>query len=514
MGRKLTESMELAGQCCLSWLDREKDCMPTGGYEVAHDTGRWWDAVLRLEAATGFVIPAEIEGAMLRNLHALTDNPDGLLMNNPEVPWLEAMINPHNFREGMLAFHALVRYRGSAWAREAGHRLLETMDKCFQPDGRFDYSLLECHGKIPLSTDPCHDQDEGAWFDSTANSGRSLEAILWFHEATGDPLALSLADRIARHHLEHTLNRDGSARAEIIDPANVGHNHSYLGTLRGLLLFGLATGQPEYVDAVSATYRHSLWKHNVSESGWAPHDLGKTRFPDAHGDPVPETASCGDVAQLALWLALRTGRPELLDDVERLVRARVLPAQITEADGGDAEITPKMLGAWGASGTPYGKGSIIDVVAAVLHTEVDVYEHVVTRGPLGLMVNLHFDRSGPELEVRRDRGECATVRCRPWVRESVLLRLPAWTPPSSVCLTVAGRPHPVRRIGNYACVAKDDLTPGCEIVLTFDLPERTTCETTPSGRDFSLRWRGDEVVGISPHEPPMSMHPPMEDGGR
>ena len=42
----LKQAMHRAGNCCLAWLDPEHDYMPTGGYEVAHDTGRWWDAML------------------------------------------------------------------------------------------------------------------------------------------------------------------------------------------------------------------------------------------------------------------------------------------------------------------------------------------------------------------------------------------------------------------------------------------------------------------------------------
>ena len=154
----LKASMELAGQCCLAWLDGEKDYMPTGGYEVAHDVGRWWDAMLRLEAATGFVIPGELEGAMLRNLQLLTSNPDGLLMNSPDVPWLKdaVRINPHNLREGMLAFHALVRYRNSRWAEQAGHRLLETIDRILQEDGRLDFSQTAVWGSVPHTEDPSH----------------------------------------------------------------------------------------------------------------------------------------------------------------------------------------------------------------------------------------------------------------------------------------------------------------------------------------------------------------------
>jgi len=510
----LKQSMELAGRCCLSWLDPENDYMPTGGYEVAHDTGRWWDGMLRLEAATGFVIPPKLEAAMLRNLLTLTDNPDGLLMNNPDVPWLEAYINPHNFREGMLAFHALVRYRASAWARDAGHRLLETMDKCYQPDGRFDYSRLACFGTVPLSTDPCHDQKQDAWFDGTANSGRSLEAIVWFYEATGDPLALRVANRIAQHHLNHTVNRDGSIRAEIINPENVGHNHSYLGTLRGLLLFGLLTGQRQYVDVVAATYRHSLWQHNITESGLSPHDLGKTRFPNEDGDPAQGMASCGDVAQLGLWLALQAGQSDLLDDVERLMRSRILPGQISSADAEnpanrDVEITPKMLGAWGASGNPYGKASSIGTTAAVLHTISDIYKHLVTRNSAGLMVNLHFDYTGPEMQMETERSECATLTCRPSIQDNVFLRVPSWAPAQSICLTLDGRDYPMSSVGSYLHVARTDLHPGSEIVLRFELPERTTSETMPSGKQYHLRWRGDEVIGISPYEPPLSIHPPM-----
>ncbi|MAE66104.1 MAG: hypothetical protein CMJ18_17675 [Phycisphaeraceae bacterium] len=99
----LTTPLHLAGRCMLAWFDPEKQLMPVGGCEVAHDTGRWWDAMLRLERATGFMIPPDLESAMLANLQRLTDNPDGLLMNRPDIDWMrdDAKINPHNLREGM-----------------------------------------------------------------------------------------------------------------------------------------------------------------------------------------------------------------------------------------------------------------------------------------------------------------------------------------------------------------------------------------------------------------------------
>ncbi|MBM4084056.1 MAG: hypothetical protein FJ272_04625 [Planctomycetes bacterium] len=80
---------------------------------------------------------------------------------------------------------------------------------------------------MPPTQAPCPLQPEGApWFDATANSGRALEAIVWLYEATDEPLALDLAARIADHHLRDTVHADGAPRREILDPNNVGHNHS------------------------------------------------------------------------------------------------------------------------------------------------------------------------------------------------------------------------------------------------------------------------------------------------
>ena len=499
-GNVLKEAMHRAGDCCLSWLDPQHDFLPTGGYEVAHDTGRWWDAMLRLEAATGFVIPAKLESAMLSNIRRLLGNPDGLLMNDPRLELLKdkAFINPHNFREAAAALAALVRFRDSDWARKAGHTLLATVDRCFQPDGRFDYTRLDCWGQVPLSKDPCHLQPSGdAWFDGTANSGRALEAIIWFHEATGDSLARKVARRIARHHLANSVHPDGAVRAEMIDPNKVGHNHSYLGTLRGLLSFGLLERQQEYLDAVNATYGHSLWKHNISESGWTPHDLGKIRFPDPAGDPVGEHASCGDVVQLALRLALRAGRSDLFDDVERLIRARLLPSQIID------RTKPRRHGAWGAYAHPFGRGAILDIIAAVLHSLTDVYEHVVTRSDDGVVsVNLHFSVETPWAAVRdkrKDSGRLQVVLEQP---TELRIRVPDWAPRKTISLAASGRNLPLRWDGSYLRVPADDAAPGAIIELGYTLPGRETVEIMPvSRRQFRLTWRGDEVVSCDPDVP-------------
>lgn len=483
--------MERAAKCCLAWLNPDQQSLPTGGYEVAHDTGRWWDAMLRFEAATGTRIPELAESAMMKNLRALTDNPAALLSSK--------LCNPHNLRESLLAYTVLVRHRGSDWARQQGRKLVETIHGLLEADGQLNYEKLAERTGKPLSKDPLMVQRSaaGEWFNATGTTGRVIEAIVWFHEATGDARALELAARLAKVHLRQAIDPSGKVRAELLDRARVGHTHSYCGTLRGLLLYGLASGERQYVDAVADTYRHGLWGSAISHSGWTPHDQGKIRFPNKEGEPVGEHASCGDVAQIALWLALRAGQAELLDDVERLIRARLLPSQLVD------EKDSRRDGAWGVYSHPFGYGAILDVFAAVVHSLADFHQHIVTTANDGLAsVNLHFDTDTPSLAVRAKRDENATLLVTLKQPRALRIRVPAWASRESVRLSLDGKPLPLRWDGPFVTIAKSAVSSGTTIALSHDLPSRESVEEMPvSQRKFQLIWRGDTVIGCEPKVP-------------
>ncbi len=513
----IASRIRLAGDALFALLDPEHDLMPTGGYETAHDLGRWWDAVLRIEETIGLAIPPELEAASLRNLSRLTDNPDALLMNRTDISWMRerARINPHNFRETLLAFGGLVTYRNSRWAQESVARLVASIDRVLLADGRLDFQSLGSWGTLPLTDDPSHTEIErGRWFDATATSGRCLEALVWLHEATHDAQTLDVAARIAEHHLLASLAPDHSIRREIIDPQNVGHNHSYHGTLRGLLRFGLLTGDRRYVDAVARTYR-STRGVLVKQSGWAPHDLGKTRFANRAGDPVADPASAGDAAQIALWLALEAGHDDLLDDVERIVRARLVPAQMTADDG---EARARELGAWCIHGPSHGgKGCTPDVLAAVAHTLCDVQRNSRTATAAGTRINLHFDSDddGVTVRCRRERNAPpgtpeAEVAVTVHVPLGLRIRIPQWTPDASVKLRVDGREVKLRRDRTWAVVDAPALRRGSRVVMTFALPEKQTEERMPSGRVYRFRWLGDRIAAASPTDEPRPFYPPLD----
>ena len=500
-------AMELAGHNMIGMLCADRQYLPYFNLEVglhgearlnfhkgfAHNVCRWWDTMLRLEHTIGFEIPAHIEAACLENMRWCFDNPDQLMLQPLDVKYRKSDGRPHlpefelhSGREAMMALDVHVRYRANRWAARQGRRTLEKISQIFRDDGTWDYDACD-YVK--------HLEDRPRVQHSTTTHGRTLEGIVLFYQATGDPLAMEVADRIARYHLNHTIQDDGGMDAEDTPT----HTHSYLGTLRGLLMFGELTHQRQYIDAVDQTYRNAVLNRIIKPSGWTNHDIDR--------ETKPETASGGDVAQLALWLS-RNGCSDLLDNVERIVRARMLPSLVTEkldlhllgeAQGDEADrLGERFMGALGGCHhRPHGgKISTTDVTAAVLHTFCDIYEHIAVRRPAGLTVQFHFDYDDAHVRITSKRDDKATVTVEPRVPQNVLIRVPAWAPPQSLKFTTAGERILPLMLGNFAFFDRSRLQ--APLIMTYDLPEHTT-EETIDGTTYTCHWRGDEITGVHPN---------------
>ena len=514
----LTGTMELAGRNLLNCLSPAMNFQPYWAMRMdvdyrgemvffgnIHNLGRWWDAMLRLEAATGFEIPAHLEAAMLANLRESFDNPDNLCLPAFDHPWLKPTLDFHSLRESLLALNALVRFRGSRWASGQARLMLETLARITREDATWDVAALDYSRRLAqpgVTVEP-----------DVSNHGRLIEALVWFYQATGEPLAYELADRYARFHLAHTVSADGRFPAS----STAKHTHSYLGTLRGLWLWGVLTGQREYLQRVADTYRVTV-PQAVLESGFACHDLWKD-------DPGRgEVGSTSDAAQLALWIARDGGATELLDDVERLVRARLVPAQITGSrpiraadeeragQGADefARLDERIIGAIGGmQREPHaGKKHTTDVTATALHCLTDVYGHVVEHTRADVMVRLHFDWEDERVQVRSVRsdpaeGDVACVTVRPRLATNVRIRVPRWAPRESLRLTVGGEPAALRLVGDFAFVPSCGPAP---VELRYALPRRTSRERVGEV-EVEYHWRGDEIIGVTPQSDFFPMYP-------
>lgn len=489
-------AMELAGDNLIANLDPANNYLPSWSVLLllndsldihrsyfSHNLGRWWDAMLRLENATGYQIPGNIEAAMLANLKRYFDNSDNLCLEPKLDSNKKVWMDLHSLREGMLALNALVRYRNNSWAKEKGHAMCSSLLRLTKEDGSLDIEKLSSY----------RDYKEYATYPRIRSDGRLIEALVWFYEATGDSAAIRAADRFARYHLKNSTLSDGSAPFEIGS-----HTHSYLGTLRGLLLFGELTDQKEYIDAVANTYEKTF-KVLLKKSGFISHNFAT--------DSVGETSSPGDIAQIALWLATRHERTEYFDEVERIVRARLIPCQITEVPVlKNPKDAPLLLGALGGMyKDPHGfKEATTDVTAAVIHSLVDVYNHIVVSEEAGLRVNLHLNYEDNRVRIASKREKSAILSLLVKEKLNVSVRIPRWTPLNSVKVTVDGKLYQPLVLGDYIFVPKDML-PG-EIVVSYALPVSTEIEAT-KGINYRITWRGDEVMGIWPNSSHLPFYP-------
>ncbi|MBD3241670.1 MAG: hypothetical protein GF331_13855 [Chitinivibrionales bacterium] len=493
-------AMNLAGTNLLNCLNREKDYLPnwelriaedgTAHYQFqypAHNIGRWWDAILRLEHLTGFEIPADIEAAMLRNAYRFFDNPDGVLAQPVDLGIGEKTYELHSLREGLIALTALIRFRDSSWARKKAKSFLQTVTRALRDDFTWDMEQFATRRQI------LGESYKGS-FCVNGSHGRLIEALVWHYQETADTQAFDLASRLARFHFESSTTPEGT-----INPVcKADHTHSYFGTLRGLLLFGSLVGQREFIDRVLLMY-HTTVKKLVKESGYTSHDMGYEGF--------GETSSGGDAAQMALWLALE-GHPELLDDAERILRARLLPSQITTTppitpkvdDGRDChrDLAARAVGGFNVHGKPHGpKGNVTDVTAADLHSLCDMHDHTVVRNGSILKVLFHANYHDRSVDIDEKRGREAQLIIRPHERYRLLVRIPAWTDRSALVARINEQNIAPSYVDSVFLDA-GTVRKGDSIEIRYALPERTVVEPA-MGTEYTLRWKGDEVTSISPN---------------
>ena len=494
----LVQSMELAGANLLATLSPDHNYLPYWSVTIdrdrraecdmnwpEHNIGRWWDAMLRLEAATGFTIPMEMETAMLGHLRSCLANPLSICGSMNEE---EGCFDTHSQREILLALACLVRFRDDEWAETAGTRMVLALDRYIQEDGVWNLQLMEelaRSGGRHIDRETITERLGPEGVVLAASHGRMIEGLLEFHTATSSEAAIRLADRLARFHFAASTLPDGTTpRAE-----QYVHTHSLFGTYRGLLMYGRLTRQQKYIDRIAKTYAETVCA-SVQQSGFISHDWGS----DARG----ETTSPGDAAQLALWLA-QLGHSEFLDDAERIVRCRILPSQITEPlglepqvdDGTDAHanLDARVVGAFGGMHRhPHGEARpTTDITAADLHTLCDIYTHVAESTALGLLINFHFDYEDTRVRIETDRDSVARLTIWPKITGPVCVRIPGWTPRESVRLTVNDQPTDTTWLGNFLFVPQQEEP--ARIQVEHELPV-TTMDESADGTTYRLTWRG------------------------
>ena len=506
----LTANLILGGQNLLNCLNPEVNYLPYwqmavdenhfGQYQfrrycTGHNVGRWWNTMLRLERSTGFGIPAEVESAMLENSWRLADNPTGIFLEDidPKDP---ATWYIHSYRETMLSFGLLAGLRSSASARDHGLLAIERMSRASENPNcwRLAGGVGPPISKTGRSGEPAY------------THGRAIEGLLCFYEETGETAALEEAERLAEFHFLHTVSSDGT-----LAEGCGHHTHSYLNTIRGLIGIAGLKRDTRRLQQLHQTYQRTI-SQMITRSGFITHDIGAR-----HGGDI---ASAGDIAHIALLLWDHFKDPRLLDDAERIVRSRLIPAQVPEP----VEIQPvrnepldcfrdlntRFVGAiGGAVGHIRGVTCVTDFTAAALHSLIEIYDRVVEVEDEAVRINFHFTRKLPAVRVKSARDETtASVSVVNQTGKDMFIRIPLWVPLDTINLTADARPVKPDFRDGFAFVPRGGDRQ--QVELRYGLP---TCCDEEDWRDedatqesVSLTWRGDEVLSVDVGGPYLSPH--------
>jgi hypothetical protein len=500
----IVRHLDLAGQNLLGCLCPERNYLPywhivvddqrRADYQFrphcnGHNVGRWWNAMLRLQACTGFHIPPTIEAAMLDHTWRMCCNPTGILLDDPQLENVHTWYL-HSYRETMLSLALLVKYRDSEPARRHGLHAIEQMRKASHDLSQWDLSLCD-QGPKGL-------EYKGRRGEPAYTHGRAIEGLLCFYEATGETAALAEAERVADFHFDHSLESDGRLGA------GCGHHtHSYLNAVRGLILLALLKGQSDRLQTILATYQNAI-SRMITRSGFITHDIGARLDGDI--------ASTGDVAHIALLLFGHFKDPRLLEDAERLVRCRLIPSQVcapmpihpmgTGQRDGSTNLPERFVGAIGGSvGHVRGQTCVTDFTAAALHSLIEIYLRTVEVDETCVRINFHFDcnRSGVRVASLRN-GSSAHLTIRNDTGKKTHIRIPSWAPRPSLELAVNDNRTDLEIDDNYAVIPGTAVA--TKIELRYDLPEHAAeepwCAADATQELATFKWRGDEIREVDP----------------
>lgn len=359
--------------------------------------------------------------------------------------------------------------------------------------------------------------------DPASFCGRLIMPLLRYHQATGNEDALELCGWFTRLILDKSgvFLPDGSFNPALAYRG--GHFHTRLGTLDGIARYAEFCGDHATTQRVRASFDWALTQ--TTAFGWTPGDLTEQRYEH-------ETCSLVDLIGIATTLA-RVGFTDYWSVAERFLRNHLTESQLVDLDwvesapdrSGDEpgwttyyRVGERVRGAFAGYGAPndfvsdveLGRGHTSDVQACCVGSGVrglfTGWNSIVTGDEQLVRVNLLLNRAHGLVDVHSHlpyqgrvdlhvHADCRELRMRipPWAGYAKLAV--TRTPRDGEERTASGKDTGTWAPDGYLTI--DRPRAGERITVTFPVVETTTVEVA-AGREFQTRWRGDDVVGISP----------------
>ncbi len=358
--------------------------------------------------------------------------------------------------------------------------------------------------------------------DPASFCGRLIMPLLKYHELTGNQDALELCSYFTNLIVTRSgvFNPDGSFNSALAYRS--GHFHTRLGTLDGLARFAAFRGDHALTAFVQRSYEWAL--SQCTAFGWTPGDMQEQRYEH-------ETCSLVDLISTGISLA-KSGYSQYWGVVERFVRNHLVESQLTDLDWVETldtmeqdepgwityyHVPQRLLGAFAGYSAPndfacdvhYGRGHINDVQACCIGSGTRglylVWQNIITTRGREVSVNMLLNRGAKWLDVLSHLPYEGKVELK--IHENLpklFVRIPDWAGYAKVVATrvrgdesweVHGSDPSVWQRPRYFTFT--DVREGEEITITFPVEESTSVERAV-GQEFTVTWRGDDVMHIAP----------------
>lgn len=335
--------------------------------------------------------------------------------------------------------------------------------------------------------------------EQSIRNGMMLHSVVVRWDISGDEVAKDLAIGMANYLL-------GTSRYFNWNMEFFGHVHSAVWVASGLARLGRLLKNPKYVEKAKGIYDHV---RSISSSfGWVPEYAQWSPLSKQHC----ETCCIKDMIQCATEL-IDCGYEDYWQDVNSFARNQLVANQIITGsfvavdnsieDTDEAtwrDIDKRIVGGFSGGSLPNMislkrfrsiAGCCVGTAPQALQI---VWDRATDYARRKLTVNIPVDKSTRHGDVEIGYPNDGYVRVTPKREMTVAIRLYDWMG-GSLEARVGGRKRKVQREGNLAVF--EDVPAGATVELTHPLRTRTKTETA-RGRSYKVRWRGPDVVDMSP----------------
>lgn len=407
----------------------------------------------------------------------------------------EKMVEFHNVREGLFSLWALIAHDKDPWALEMSDRVIAMLQRITDDRGVWSNALIDAT--------PMKGHYGGA---SIPNLSRTVEPLLALHRATGNTLALELADKYARAGSAELYDAEGHFTEWT---RSSGHVHSITSALEGITEFALLVkdesmiAQCRRVMDVGVPAYHSSW-------GW-----GDEVFPEHPANVIGrgEINQTGDVVRTALLLGA-AGYPQYYAEAERFLRGMLLPTQHREPElrafmrdnehpKSDAEfdVIRRTVGGY-AMQLPNDRMregdwplSTLDITSGAIHAMAECYRHRVVRNGDTSKVNLYFDYDGDDVTINSGLPLEGRIVFTMKQAGTLSIRVPEWCDGGAMEATVNGATVKPEVKEGYLLLG--GLAAGASGEVRFPVACKVERETVDS-TEYTTTWIGNQIVDIEP----------------